>query len=369
MKPIKTGQLAMSYVGVFLGAGFVSGQELWQFFACFGPAGLLGYLLTSAIFFPIYYALLSLVHDTGVEQTGRLLTCGAHPKLQTAVDVMHELYLFGITVIMTAGASALGHQLTGLPSVLVGVLFSLLVLLTALLGLQGLIATFRLLVPLTTVFAVVLGIVVWFQSGGRAAPAAGSVSPLLPNWPVGALTYAGYNIFGTMGVLIPLGRLLPGKEVLGRGLGIGSCLLIVLAGSIIAALTAQPEAGMSELPMMALTGTFHPVLATAYGLLMALGMFSAALGCLVALLVQLGLRFPAVVSRKRLCTAAISLAAFLGSQLGFGNLVGIVYPIFGYVCIPLLVCLLVNYRRSRQGKLSWQLEEDTAEPADPGSGT
>ncbi len=364
MKPIKTGQLAMSYVGVFLGAGFVSGQELWQFFACFGPAGLLGYLLTIAIFFPIYYALLSLVHDTGVEGVGRLLTCGDHPRLQAAVDVMQTLFLFGIIIIMTAGASALGHQLTGLPPVLVGALFSLLVLLTALLGLQGLIATFRLLVPVTTVFAVVLGIVVWFQSGSRAAPAAGSVSPLLPNWPVGALTYAAYNIFATMGVLIPLGRLLPDRNTLGRGLGFGSGLLIVLAGSIIAALTARPEAGATELPMMSLAGTFHPALATGYGLLMALGMFAAALGSLVALLVQLGLRFPAAASRKKLFTSAISLAAFLGSQLGFGNLVGTVYPIFGYATIPLLACLLVNYRRSRRGTLSWQPEEDNTEPAE-----
>lgn len=357
MKSIKTGQLAMSYVGVFLGAGFVSGQELWQFFACFGPAGLLGYLVTIAIFFPIYYALLSLVHDTGVEGAGRLLICGNHPKWQAAVDVMQTLFLFGIIVIMTAGASALGHQLTGLPSALVGALFTLLVLLTALLGLQGLLATFRLLVPVTTVFAVILGIVVWVQSGGQAAPAAGSVSPLLPNWPVGALTYAAYNIFATMGVLIPLGKLLPNRRTLGRGLGLGSALLIVLAGSIIAALTARPEAGMTELPMMTLAGAFHPVLATGYGLLMALGMFAAALGSLIALLVQLGLRFPAATKHKKHFTAAISLVAFLGSQLGFGNLVGTVYPIFGYASIPLLVCLLINYRRSRLGTLSWPTEE------------
>ncbi len=31
MKKASAFQLAVSYVGVFLGAGFVSGQELWQF--------------------------------------------------------------------------------------------------------------------------------------------------------------------------------------------------------------------------------------------------------------------------------------------------------------------------------------------------
>ena len=58
MKRITTLQLALSFVGVFLGAGFVSGQELWQFFACFGPAGLLGFLLSAGLFLLVDLALL-----------------------------------------------------------------------------------------------------------------------------------------------------------------------------------------------------------------------------------------------------------------------------------------------------------------------
>ena len=55
MKHLSAGQLALSFTGVFLGAGFVSGQELWQFFACFGPVGLVGFLLTVGIIFIINF--------------------------------------------------------------------------------------------------------------------------------------------------------------------------------------------------------------------------------------------------------------------------------------------------------------------------
>ena len=44
MKQVSAKQLALSFTGMMLGAGFVSGQELWQFFACFGPIGLVGFL-------------------------------------------------------------------------------------------------------------------------------------------------------------------------------------------------------------------------------------------------------------------------------------------------------------------------------------
>ena len=49
MKKISWVQLCFTFVGVFLGAGFVSGQELWKFFACFGAAGLAGFLVSAVI--------------------------------------------------------------------------------------------------------------------------------------------------------------------------------------------------------------------------------------------------------------------------------------------------------------------------------
>ena len=50
MKEIKTWSLAFTYVGCFLGAGFISGQELWQFFGSFGNLGYVGFLLAVVLF-------------------------------------------------------------------------------------------------------------------------------------------------------------------------------------------------------------------------------------------------------------------------------------------------------------------------------
>ena len=50
MKQIKTFSLAFTYVGCFLGAGFISGQELWQFFGAFGNWGYVGFVLAALLF-------------------------------------------------------------------------------------------------------------------------------------------------------------------------------------------------------------------------------------------------------------------------------------------------------------------------------
>ena len=358
MKNIGTIKLAITYVGIFIGAGLISGQELWQFFACFGRAGLLGCLLILPVFFVIFNALLNLVRETGEESVGRLLILGHHPRLQMTVDIMQDLFLFGIIVIMVAGAAALGSEMLGIPSILVGAVFTVLLILVALLGLEGMVATFQILVPISTACAMVLCAIVLVRHDFRiAAEAAGSPSPLLPNWAAGAAPYASYNIFGTVGVIIPVGKFLSGKKLIRRGLSLGSILLLLLIGSIITALAAVPASGLAELPMMVLAETVHPLLAAFYGILMGLGMFSCALGSLVALLVQVSLHRREAGAKQGAATVFLAALAFVCSLLGFGNLVGIIYPIFGYASIPLSFCLLGNYHRLRKGTLGWNTEK------------
>ena len=68
MKQIKTWTLAFTYVGCFLGAGFISGQELWQFFGRFGENGFWGLLLAMALFLFFGILLLRLIQLTGIDQ-------------------------------------------------------------------------------------------------------------------------------------------------------------------------------------------------------------------------------------------------------------------------------------------------------------
>ena len=64
MKKLSAKQLAMSYTGVFLGAGFVSGQELWQFFGAYGLGGYFGILLAVALLFLFGVLILRLAQIT-----------------------------------------------------------------------------------------------------------------------------------------------------------------------------------------------------------------------------------------------------------------------------------------------------------------
>lgn len=348
MKQSATFKLAIAFIGVVLGAGFVSGQELWQFFACFGIWGFPGFLVSVALMFLVNYALLHAAQKARTTNIGKLILPGDHPKLCALIDGMECLLLFGILVIMIAGASALLRDLTGLSPVLCGLAFALLVLAAAMFELRSVVTVFSVLVPVTCALAVVLGVAILFRQDFHFEPAVGSYSALLPNWWISGITYAAYNLFGGIGILVSFSALLPDQKTIGKGLGLGAVFFIILTFCILAALVAVPSSGSTELPTATLASQIHPVLGGVYNLLMGLGMFSSALSSLIAMLNQAGFHWTFFQQYRKPCMLLILVVGFVLSLAGFGNLVSVVYPIFGYVSIPLLGMLVWNWWKHRK---------------------
>ena len=348
MKRMPSLKLAIAFIGVFLGAGFVSGQELWQFFACFGVWAFPGFLVSVILMFIVDYALLCGAQKARTTNVGRLILPGDHPKLCALIDGMQCLLLFGILVIMIAGAAALLQGLTGLPPALCGAIFALLVLAAAMFDLRGVVTVFSVLVPITCAMAVVLGVAVLIRQDFQFEPAMGSFSPLLPNWWISGITYAAYNLFGCLGILVSFAALMPDKKTIGRGLSLGTLMLITLTFCILAAIVAVPSSGETELPSTTLAAQIHPWLGGVYNLLMGLGMFSSAISSLVALLNQGGFHWALFRDHRKTSMVVLLAVSFALSLAGFGNLIGVVYPIFGYVSIPLLGMLVWNWWKHRK---------------------
>ena len=108
-------RLGLTFAGCFLGAGYVSGQELWQYFGAFGTHGLLGLVLAIALLGGTG-VLLRLSARTGIEAMDALIVRADIPWLRTLVGVLTAALLFGVVCIMVAGIGALGSQMLGLPA-------------------------------------------------------------------------------------------------------------------------------------------------------------------------------------------------------------------------------------------------------------
>ena len=343
MKKINPFLLAMTFAGSFLGAGFVSGQELWQFFGSFGKPGFLGLLLAMILLFLFGMILLYLVRRRGIIDMAEIVVPHEIPWLRTVVGIAEVILLFGVYIIMAAGASSLLEQMLGIPSALGGGLFCLLVFLTSLRGVDSMIRVFSLFVPVLVLSTVLIGGYTVITHDIPAISASSSQNPLLGGWLLSAGTYVSYNLFGSIGILTPVGERIPNRKTLVFGLIPGAVMLSLIAVSILGALWAIPEAAAAPLPMLHLACGISMVVGYIYAVLLFSGMFGASLSAVVATDVYLKENIPFFAKHPRLPMILLSVLTWAGSLFGFSDLVGTIYPIFGYLGIAALIGILIHF--------------------------
>lgn len=353
MKQLNVVEVAFLFSGCFLGAGFISGQELWQFFGCFGRVGFWGLLLSAVLFALCGILLIRLAQRSGVKELDETVIRWDIPWLRHLVAFLQCLFLFGIVAIMIAGGGALAHQLyRGVPTWCASLVMSGLVTLLALRGLKGVTTAFAVCVPVMSLATVGLCIAALgiFGPGQLTAAVPGGCNPILPTWPVAAVTYVAYNTFGSIGILTPFGDLIDGKKKVYQGILIGTGLLMLIAVSVLVSLFLCPSSTQTEIPMLDLACRINRNLGYAYGVLLLAGVYGTALSSSVAICTYLQLRYPAVQRRGsgKPCLLVMIGATFFASLAGFGDLISTVYPVFGYLGALFLCFVFGNYLHYRR---------------------
>ena len=348
MKEIKTIPLAFAFAGCFLGAGFVSGQELWQFFGEFGVKGYIGLLLACVLLAAFGIVMMRLLQKTGIEKVEEIMVPWDVPVLRTLAGLILNVFLLCVVVIMTAGVGATVEQLLSVPSQIASAVFVLLLGIVALLGISGMMKVFSALVPVIVLATIFFAVMSWIEFGTDGILTLSEQAhnnPLMPNWFVAALTYVAYNLLGSVGIMAPLGKYLKEKRTIRAGIALGGLLLVLVAGSVLTSLTGYPEAAAEQMPMVALASRLNSTLGIVYGFLLLLGMFSNGLASLVAFMEYVNRHLKVLDRHRRSTMAALMLLVWAASLAGFGNLVGTVFPVFGYIGIAVIVCICINYAR------------------------
>ena len=186
---------------------------------------------------------------------------------------------------------------------------------------------------------------------GVSLPAFGAAegsNPLMRSAAFGAVTFAFYNFFGSVGILAPLGEAASSKRAARRGVLLGTALLLLIAYSVLLAVMAVPETADAELPMLALAYGLSRPLGYVYGILLLLCMYGSALSMTVAITTYASARSERVEKRRGWFILALGALGYAASSVGFGDLISVVYPVFGYCSSVFIVCLLVHAAQTRK---------------------
>lgn len=337
--------IAMVYIGTLIGAGFASGQELYQFFARFGILGLIGICIAGCLFAVVGYIVLSIARkNKGINSEKIILPFRSKP-IEIVLSIFLGHFLFGIIVVMLAGAGALLQETYELSPWIGSTLMMALVFLTMLTGKSGIIKSFKLAVPFLIfgMLAVIIFALMnsdWSNINSETTDSGGS-------WIISTILFVSYNMILATSVLVPLGKELKLKSTALKGALMGGLTLgvIGLFAVLIIILNSSQLKGV-EVPIVHLASSLSGGIGRSYSIILLVGIYTTAVGCIFALEQKLKdkIRFDI-----RILTLIIMSAALFLSNIGFSNLISVVYPISGYIGLFMLAGVIRHiFGRKRQ---------------------
>jgi len=333
-------KVVTAYTGVVIGAGFASGQEIMQFFVLHGSNGLLGVILATVLFAYLGGLVMFLSIKMKTTNYKKLLSYLLGPGAGKVMDLLNLLMLLGGLIVMMAGSAAVFSEQFGLPACLgvwvVGVFTSIVILG----GLEGVLTANILIVPLKFLLIILITslTILKAEGGSLLNPPSDIPGGVAGHWAWAGFLYVSYNMVVPVAVLSSLGSSIPLKIGVAGGAAGGLLLGMAVSLVTVAGLLYLPEVSSYQIPLLYLAGHlgkgFHWVL----GILIMMAILTTAIadahGIASRLAPQGGMlyRLYGVGS----CVLALPLARF-----SFTGLVRLLYPLFGYVGLVLLICLII----------------------------
>jgi uncharacterized membrane protein YkvI len=325
-------QIAFTYIGTIVGAGFATGQEILQFFSKYGSVAIITIFISTCLFIWFGTKLMLLANSIGAKSYEDVNRYVFGAKLGRWFSLFLLFEMLAIATVMLAGAGTVFAEQLQLPFLL-GIIISLLLgyfVMTR--GIQGIVSVNSIVVPCMMIFSIIVIVqlisspsfsaITWLQQRDPYAPGRAWIAPFL---------YAAFNLASAQAVLVPLGSSVQDRVAIQRGgilggIGLG---MLLIAGHLLLS-SQHVDVVQYEIPMAAVVGTMGIVIYISYLLLIYAEIFST----FVADLFGLSLHFEQRTRLPRqVIVISLLLFCFCFSFIGFKALLSVLYPLFGILSL------------------------------------
>ena len=321
-------------IGTLIGAGFASGQEIYVFFFSYGIKGFIGIIISSVGMGVLIYKTLGIINKYNINSYKDLLDILIKNKkenkyfnFKNIINLIINIFILVTFFIMIAGFGAYFEQQFGINSLVGSSILAILNFVIFLTSVKGVIKANELLVPMLIVFLVIIGFIniidINIVKLGNYI-----IRTNQSNYILSAIIYASYNSILLIPVLITLKKYInTKKQILFISL-IGTIIVILLA-TIIFLILIRVDVDITklEMPAVYVVSNIFKFLEIIYGFII--------LGSIFTTSISLGASFLQNVSKNKKSytqiAAIMCITSILTSQIGFSNLINLLYPIFGYL--------------------------------------
>lgn len=340
--------VALAYTGVIVGAGLSSGQDILQYFLCFGFLGLVGVVLMGLLNVMFGRIIVALGSYYLSENHADALSKIAHPIAHRIIDVTLVISSFGMGFVMVAGAGANLEQQFGLPAWIGALVCSLLIILVSFLDFDKITKVLGVFTPVIVLMILCMTLVTlgkgpfdldMLDELGR------TIKPAIPNPWLSVVNYFCLCLLTGISMAFVLGGSLVSISVAERGGGLGGAIVgtIVIAASV--TLFCRLDSVIdAEIPMLVIAREIHPAFAFVYALVIFALIFNTAFSLYYAT----ARRFSSgSVRRMRLWMIVLVALGYALSFAGFKSLIGAMYPALGYMGVFAMLVILLGWRREK----------------------
>lgn len=349
-------KISLAFVGLLVGAGFATGQEVIQYFGSFGLNAIWGSLLAGLIMTAAGAVILQIGSYFLAQEHRMVFHNLSHPIVSRFLDLGVTFTLFAVGFVMLAGAGSNLEEQFGWPAWVGSLIMLILVMVTGLMDVDrvsSIISTVTPLIIVAVLFA--FGYTLFnmpddFAAVGEMATQA--ESPISPWW-LSALNYTGLALLLGLSMALVIG----GNNSKPREAGVGGLMggliyLVMLMMATFALLANFEVVGDSSVPMLALIDHISHPLSYVMVVIIFIMIYNTCIGMFYALGRRLTANHP---DKYRPVFLTVCLVGFGVSFFGFESLMANVYPIIGWVGL-LTIAVLVAWwiksrvRISREGK-------------------
>lgn len=334
-------QVAATFIGTVVGAGFASGREIIQFFTQYHAFGTIGSILSGLLIAWIGTKMMIYAHRIDAYSFNELVAAIFGERLGNVIQALLFFIIFGITGVMLAGSGAIfqeqlgwGRQLGIMLAVFISILFLIK-------GVQGLLFVNALVVPLLIGF-----VLITFYTSHAAAqsfPDSGHIRWLLPSF-----NYAAFNLSTALIVLVPMAKEFKDEQVLRYGGLLGGAGLGVLLLLSHLMMLGKLDIFLYELPMAEMVRPLGETMRLAFIAVIFGEILTTFVGNIFGLSRQLHSVFPKFFS-IRMSMMLLVIGAFMIGQFGYGSLVSTLYPLYGALCAVVFIYMCCVRLPKKQG--------------------
>ena len=334
-------RIGSAFIGIIVGAGFASGQEILQYFTSFGYLGTFGAIVSTALFAYVGMTLVNVGSRLKTTNHKEAIFEISGKYVGTVVDYVIIFTLFGVGVVMLSGAGSLLNQQFGLPFFLGSLIMIVLVALSVMLNVEQVINVIGSITPFLIIFIIIVGLYSLLTSGlsfGELEPIALEQDSALSNWFFSAVNYVSFNTAVGAAMALVMGGAEEDSRIAGigglvGGLGIGIMIVI----SHLAIFSKVDVVAAYEMPMLKMVDLISPVLSS----IMTIVLFGMIFNTALSMFYAFTARFMEMNTKKANIFVSVTLViGFAASFVGFTDLVSFFYPLIGSLGLVLIGVLI-----------------------------